>query len=375
MKRRLALAAVLALSCTRQDDAPQTERSAGSDLSIVRLAPPALERTGIRTAPVDEGVVDVVFELPAEVAIHPDRVAAVSMHVDAHVAELLAGPHDEVDEGQVLARLHSVTIGSARAELRRVQANLTTAKANLERKRALHAEGIASKRAVELAEAEVATAKVNKKAAQDRLRLYAAKGKGLTTAEIRAPIAGEIIERHVSLGEVVHEHSKLFTIADLSMVRIEATIYERDLGRVVENQKATLSLVSAPGRVFQGTITQISSVIDPETRAGRVVVDMPNPHGLLRPGVTGVLGLVDRSQGPPQRTAVVPRDAVQEVDDRHYVFRSGEEIGEFIPTVVVVGAEHEGRVAILEGVRPGDPIAISGTFVLRSEMLRDRVSG
>lgn len=372
--KRLGLLAALVVTACIGADAPKAEPEPDDGhAGVVRVSPAAMERVGIRVSSVDEGQLEAHFELPAEVMVHPDLVALVSTHVDGHVDELMAAEGDQVEQGATLARLHSVTVGSARSELKRVRATLRAAESNLERKRALLESGATPLRAVEVAEAEVAGARANERAAADRVRLYAARGRGLSDAIVEAPISGYVVSRDVTRGEILETHDRLFVLADLGRVRVEARVYERDLARVEPGQRVELSLVSTPDRVWPGTIDRIGRTLDAHSRTAKVVVDFDNPDGVLRPGSTGVLRVVES----PERhspTAYVPLDAVQHIDGRDYVF-VGEGEGEFVPTEVQLGFETDEHVVIVEGVGPGTQVAISGTFALRSELLRNRLSG
>ena len=368
------LAALLLAACIGADSPSGDEGGDSTRPGVVRVSAAAMKRVGIRVSPVDEGRLEAHFDLPAEVMVHPDRVALVSTHVDGHVDELMAAEGDHVEKGSALAKLHSVTVGSARSELKRARATLKTAESNLERKRALLQTGATTMRAVELAEAEVAGARANERAAADRVKLYAARGRGLSDAIVSAPITGYVVSRDVARGEIVETHDRLFVLADLTTVRVEARVYERDLTRIDVGMPVQLSLVSMPDRIWNGTVDRVSRTLDARSRTAKVVVDLENPDGTLRPGSTGVLRVVEGGEHR-EPTAFVPLEAVQHIDGRDYVFARGQRDGEFVPTEVRLGVETDEHVVIVEGVGAGTDVAVSGTFVLRSELLRSRLSG
>src|SRR5207244_7326801 len=137
--------------------------------------------------------------------------------------------------------------------------------------------------------------------------------------EIHAPVGGTVIEQNVfSAGGVksLDNSPSLFTIADLSSVWVLADVYENDLARVHLGDRAEIELNAYPNRRLQGRVTNISRLLDPNTRAAKVRIELTNESGILRPNMFATVHFV--SQGSEDRT-VVPATAVLPLHERHWV--------------------------------------------------------
>lgn len=362
-----------------EDESPKREEQAlgFSRLpSHVLLGEAALARADIRVEPAQQRPLGAQVRLPAVIEIEPSRLARVTTHVDGHLDVVRVHVGEEVESDQVLARLHSVQVADARADARRALAGLEAARAGAERKRVLEQEGIAPRRELEEAEARLAEARAAYEAARDRLRIYDAQNGTMGMADVLSPVTGEVIERRVSEGDVVRSHETLFLVANLDRVRVVGRAYERDLPHLVEGAPAELTLEAYPGRQWSGTVSYLGSRLDPSTRTAEVYVELENPEGILRPGTFGTLDVRgDVGGGPPPLQVVVPRNAIQSIDGVDYVFAATGDLGEFRPVVVTTGDTVERWTVIEDGLAAGTPIAVSGTFVLRSELLRHRIAG
>jgi RND family efflux transporter MFP subunit len=185
---------------------------------------------------------------------------------------------------------------------------------------------------------------------------------------MRAPIAGTVIERKVTLGQAVERATDAFTIADTSQVWVTLDLYEKDLGRVAVGQAVELATESRPGETFRGRVAFIVPVIDLATRTAKVRLELENRNGLLQAGqlVTARI-LAAPSRAAPEVLAV-PRSAVERVEGKTVVFvQNGEG---FERRNVLLGSSGGDRVEIREGLTAGERIAVQGAFLLKSELLR-----
>src|SRR6185312_7173986 len=200
-------------------------------------ASPAARRLEIPAAARERNHVEVAVaaptrlagdvELVGTVAFHEDHYAVVGPLVAGRISRLVAGVGDRVRRGQVIAELESSEVGQARADFLAAKARFTAAEANLRRESDLADKKISSERERELAQAQWTTEQAGVRAATLRLRAI-----GLSPADVeqiqrrdpgsgvpmRAPIAGTVIERKVTLGQAVERATDAFTIADTSQV-------------------------------------------------------------------------------------------------------------------------------------------------------------
>jgi cobalt-zinc-cadmium efflux system membrane fusion protein len=335
---------------------------------VVRISPEALSRNGIRLGTAEAGVLTGAFEVPAEVQLNPDRVAHISPLVEGQLLSVDVTLGDQVEAETQLARLRSVELGQARAELSRTTSLRDVAEQNRDRQRRLREEGISSERSLLEAELAYEQADAERDAARSRLRVFGLRGGSGPDMTLESPIAGVVVERHATRGENVSPDDTLFIVADLSRVWVIGRVYEQQVAQVASGMTATLTLNAYPGRTWTGTVDFVGATLDESTRTLPIRVEIDNPDGLLRPGLFGSLRLA--SGQPTSTSVVVPLSAVQTVDNRTVVFVPGHEDGEFAAHAVTTGRENTRQVEVLEGLDPGARIVVEGAFILKSELMR-----
>jgi cobalt-zinc-cadmium efflux system membrane fusion protein len=309
--------------------------------------------------------------VPAEVMLDPDRTAHVSAIVHGEVAEVRASLGDSVDSGDVLVVLRSVALGETRAALQDATANLAVAEATYERQQALGESGIGAGRNLIEAEGEMRRARARLAGLRSRARVYGRGGRGADTL-IRSPIAGRVISRTATLGDVVDAGTVLFVVSDTSRVWVMGHLFAQDIGDAHTGTAAALTLASISERSWSGTLDYVAPTLDEHTRTLPVRMSLDNADGELRPGLYGTLRLAGRRSAPG--TPVVPSGAVVEIQGDPFVFVSeGDEEGAFRAVSVHVGRREGGQVEVLHGLELGQSYVAAGAFVLKSEALRSQI--
>jgi len=189
--------------------------------------------------------------------------------------------------------------------------------------------------------------------------------------QIRAPFSGELGIRQVNLGQYLNPGGAIVTLTDLSVLYVNFTMPEQDRSLLAVNVPVELAVDAHPGEVFRGTIDAIDPQIDPATRAIKVQATLDNPERKLLPGMYANVRVVLPS-GPAVVT--VPETAVDFTlyGDSVFVVKhegtdpSGKPIDKVVRVFVKPGERSLGRVAILEGVKPGDLVVTSGQLKLQS---------
>ncbi len=334
---------------------------------VVHLSEAARAKAGVRLVAVSSGTLRGGLEVPAEVQLNPDRVAHVSPLVAGKLLSIHATVGDMVAADQQLATLRSVELGRARAEVSRARAMRNVARKNLDRQKRLRKAGINSERNLLMAQFEVAEADAEQDAAASRLRVYGVGGGSGPDMSLSSPIAGAILERHATQGENVSQDDNLFVVADLSVVWVIGRVYEQQIAQVSIGMAATLTLVAYPGRSWTGKVDYLASALDKETRTLAVRVEIPNPDGVLRPGLFGTLRLAGAAGTDG---VLVPELAVQMMEGRSVVFVPGEHEGEFEAVTITVGRTSNAYTEVLAGLTPGTQVVAQGAFVLKSELMR-----
>ena len=320
-----------------------------------------LTTTRVEQRPGGEGVT-VVGELQADQA----RYAEVGAPVSARVVRLLAVPGQTVRAGQVLAEAQSVEMGRVRAEHDAAEARVTLARSALDRKRAL-SDRIVPRREVQEAEADLAAAQAELRAAGAALQALGAsatRGGDASRLPLVAPIGGTVIERSIALGQMIDPEHVAFRIGDLRSLWLVAHAFERDAVRVVPGAPARVTLAAYPGQVFGGRVAYVGRQVEAASRTIPVRVELANPQGLLRPGMSASAWLQVATAG--ENVVTVPVAAVQRVREQWVVFIPKSERAFDIRTVGR-GRDLQGEVEILTGLRPGETVVVEGAFLLKAE--------
>ena len=190
----------------------------------------------------------------------------------------------------------------------------------------------------------------------------------VTAYPIVAPFDGTITSRTAVASQRAEPADALFTLVDLTTVRAVANVPESDFAALPGLKGATLrmAVASYPGRTFRGKVIYVGQEIDPTTRTTRLIAEIPNPDGGLRPGMFAKVVLDGKAT---ESATTVPAAAVVEVDGKPGVFVPGKEPRSFRFRPVATGREAEGRRAIASGLKPGEKLVVAGAFGLKSELV------
>ena len=251
-----------------------------------------------------------------------------------------------VRRGDVLVELDAA---EARAALAEAEAALAESVSQYARSRELHQSQVIS-----IAQLEQIEAQLN----ANRARVAAAEAR-LADTVIRAPFDGHTGFRHVSVGSFVSPGTVITTLDDTSRIKLDFTISETYLYLLRLGLPITANASGLPGRSFDGEVTRIDSRVDPVTRSIAVRAELPNPEGLLRPGMFMTVTL----QGDVTPTLVVPEEAIVPEQGRVYVFAVRGERAE--RREVRIGKRRPGEVEIVDGLAEGEIVVVEGTQNLR----------
>ena len=256
---------------------------------------------------------------PGRVTFDDARVTHVFSPVNGRIVKVLAQAGERVERGAPLALMASPDIGQALSDYVKARADRAAALNEFERQKELFEAHAGAHRDLEGAEDNFRRADAELERSQQRILLLAPEAKEQVTQDyvLRAPIAGEVVARAVNPGvEVQGQYSggtavELFTIGETDRVWVLADVYEVDLPKVQKGATATVSVVSYPGRVFQGTVDWISGALDPTSHTSKVRCSLLNPRRELRAEMyaTVAIGLKGyRSAACLLYTSPSPRD-------------------------------------------------------------------
>jgi RND family efflux transporter MFP subunit len=292
------------------------------------------------------------IRLPGVVKFDESRWNAVALRLEGYVRDLYVDRTGQaVRQGQPLFSIYSPDVATAIAEYRLA----VRAKASLD---ASSSEGAReqSARLVEAARLRLARWDVS----GDQIDAPDTAGEPRTI--FRSPVSGIVMEKSIVKGMRAMPGDVLYKIVDPSVVWIEASVYEPDLGAVAIGQRGVIRIEAFPDDAFDGRITYVAPGLDPESRTAIVRFQLPNRQGRLKAGMFASVEL----NVPLGRGLVVPADAVLDSGARQLVFVSKGD-GYFEPRSVVVGHRAEGRVEITSGLSVGDQVAEGAAFFIDSE--------
>ena len=337
------------------------EEGHGEEEGQLHLSIAQIEAAGVQLAAAGPRELGTAFSFPGEIRFDEDRTAHVVPRVPGVVEAVQAELGQAVKRGQVLAVIASQQISDLRSEQQAAQRRLELARLTFQREQQLWQERISAEqdylqaRQV-LQEAEIALANARQKVAA-----VGPAGAG-NRYELRAPFDAVVVEKHLTVGEVVDETSNAFTLSDLSRVWATFAVAPRDLDKVVTGRNVT---VSAPdlGAQVEGKVNYVGSLLGEQNRAATVRATLANPNGAWRPGLfVNIAVSVERFNA----AVVVPVSALQTWEQQTVVFARTEEGFEARP--VKAGRRDAGQVEITEGLAAGTQVAAAGSFVLKSEL-------
>jgi len=346
---------------------------------VVTLTPEAIQRAGIVVAPVSPGRDTSTLRLPGVVEPNAYKQVVITPLVGGRVTRVQAELGQSVRRGQALTEIFSPELAEAETRFVSARAELEAHERELQRTGKLVEIGSASRQELERLHAEHTARLTAVESAKSRLELLGlspstiadlglGKEVGAVTT-VFAPIAGVVTERAANAGLNVDTTAKLFTIVDLSTVWVVADLYEKDFSRVSVGTSATVTTKAFPDTPRKGKVSYIDPQVNPETRTGKVRVEVANPKQKLRLGMFADVTIEAEGGGA---AALIPYAAVQNVGNQTVVYVADpQQTGRFIEREVRLGARSGNDVAVFSGVKPGERVVAEGSFAVRAE--RDRL--
>lgn len=332
------------------------------------LSKQQIQQSGLQVAIAGSAAIAHTLQLPGEVRLNQDRSVQIVPRLEGVVEAVPVSAGDQVRKGQVLAVLSSQALAEQRSTLLAAQQRLALARRVHDREKALWQEKISAEQDYLQARTNLEEARIAVRAAEQTLRaLGSPAGKTLGTAsltrhEVRAPIAGVIIDKQLTVGQVLQADAPVFIVADLSSVWIEMTVRAQDLGTVRTGQVATVrsSAFDASG---SAQVRYISALVGEQTRTAMARLELPNPDGLWRPGLpVNVTLTTDTTQVP----VAVASTALQTLDEQAVVFVRTET--GFLARPVVTGRRDGNWTEIRQGLQANESYAATNSFLLKAEL-------
>lgn len=349
------------------------EKEAKLEKGHVKLTDAEVREAGVLAEELKALSLPSQVVLNAVISANQDRLAHVSPRVPARINAVNVNAGDRVKQGQVLALLDSLELGETQAAWHQAQSGESLARADFERAQALHKEEIIAEKDYLRARSEYEKAKALARAAAERLQMLGVTPSspgslGGSTFPLTAPFSGVVVEKKAVLGEMAQPDKSVFTVADLSTVWVEASLFEKDLPQVRVGALATVTVPAYPGVEFKGKVTNIASMLDKDTRTIPVRVTVPNVDGRLKPEMFGTASIEGNLAA---NVLVVPETAVILLNGEPTVFIDQD--GDYEARLVQLGARLGGNVIIAKGVKAGDWVVRKGAFSIKAKLLKSQI--
>ncbi len=338
---------------------PQTEvaESISEEPPTVEISPEKQQLIGVKTTVVSVKPLQKVIRTVGRIEYDERRFATVNTKIEGWIEKLYVDYTGRyVKKGEPLAEIYSPELIATQQEFINAikwKSEIKSQKSEVEKTLSKDAESIVN-------------------AARQRLRLWdiadeqikeiEETGTPIRTLTIYSPASGYVVQKTALQGMRVMPGERLFDVADLSTVWVLSDIYEYELPLIRQGQAAKISLSYFPGKEFSSTIDYVYPSLSGETRTAKVRFTIPNPGGLLKPQMfTNVEIKVDAG-----KKLAIPSDAVIDTGARQIVYVDKGE-GLFEPREVMLGLRAEGFREVLMGLKAGEKVASSATFLIDSE--------
>lgn len=331
-----------------------------------------LRHNGIQLATAGPARIAGTLALLGEVKLNQDRSVVVTPRLAGVVQAVRVSAGDRVQRGQVLAVITSPALADQRAEALASEKRLALARQTHEREKKLWEDKISAQQDYLAARQALQEAEITAERERQKLAALGASTstgtQGLAQLEIRAPIAGVIVDRRISVGEAVKEDAAVFQLADLSSVWVELIVPAQDLARLQTGATARVkaAAVDAEG---EGRLSYVGALVGEQSRSATARLVLPNPHGVWRPGLPVNVTL---SHGVADVAVAVSADAVQTLEGRAVVFaRRGQQ---FDALPVKTGRADGRHVEIVSGLAAGERYAAKNSFLVKAELGKSEAS-
>lgn len=362
------------------------------EVGVVKVVPELLKQTAgdgtglFATEVVAERNVTSGLYVTGEIQLNENQAVHVSPRIPGIIEKVYVDIGDRVKRGDVLFRISSLELGKTLAAYERSRSLTELALKNYEREKRLNEQSISSDQDLIEAQMTYEEHKTELTANLDALRVF-----GLTDADlqgiraqngdgragslpVRASIDGTVIQKHAVTGELVEPGKDVLLVADLRSVWVWADIYEKDLPRLLAAENGgpipvRVQVRAFPDTTFEGSIGYIGATMDETTRTVKVRATVSNQDGRLRPGMFCEIHV---GLGSDQTAMVLPKDALLSDEGDEFVFVLWK--GDFyVRQPVRMGREFFDTVEVLEGLKLGDRVVTAGAFLLKSDVLREKM--
>ena len=338
--------------------APENEMS----LANVQLTPQRMQSIGVKLGTVEMKTVSDEIRVTGNVDMDERRLAYVQLRFPGWIHKVFVdATYDLVHKGQPLFTIYSPDLVTTEQEYLLALKNQQQLGQSSIQGVATGADTLVSAAKERLQQWEVPPSEIAK---------LESTGKVITDLTINSPVSGYITERNALPNMYVQPETKLYSVADLSTVWVNAQVFQTDVGRIKPGDSAEVTVDAYPGKTFKGRVDVILPQVDMNTRTVRVRLIFPNPGLQLKPGMFVNVVLKTRTG----KALTMPASAVFHSGTRTLVFLNKGE-GNLEPREIELGPRVGDDYVVVKGVKQGDSIVTSANFLIDSESQLQAAAG
>lgn len=333
--------------------ADEQEAPAGSE-NLIRISTEKVQKLGVRVEAASQRALNKVVRAAGRIEPDERQTFSITPKFEGYVERLYVNATGQtVGKGQPLFDVYSPELVSAQREYSIASQGIESLKgASEDAQRGMR----------ELADSSLARLR-NWDISDEQLKALTQSSATRRTLTLRSPVTGVVTEKKAQQGMRFMPGEMLYQVTNLSSVWVIADVFEQDIGLVRTGAKATVKINAYPDKQFSGAITYVYPTLKPETRTVPVRVELPNPQGLLKPGMFAQVELPVETK---RSALTVPTSAVIDSGTRQIILVQIQE-GRFDPREVKLGARSDDRVEVLDGVREGEMVVVAANFLIDAE--------
>lgn len=320
------------------------------------------------------------LQVAARVDTDASRIARIGSPVAGRIIKLLVLEGQYVHQGSALATLHSTDLSDTQFSFVKAYSQEKLAEQATQRAEQLVKADVIGQAELQRRRAELLQASTEAAAFRTQLG-----GLGMSDAAIRklestrqlnadypilSTISGTVLDRKVTIGQIVQPAEMAFMVADLSNVWVIADVPEESSGHLHKGMDVVVKIPALPNQDIKGKLSYVSPIVDPMTRTVQVRMDLPNPRGIFKPAMLAGMTFLDAKE----RKTTVPSTAVVREENKDYVFIQIEPTT-FMLREVSLGMENGDARVLESGVSPGEKIVLDGAFHLNNQRKQNAIKG
>lgn len=331
-------------------------------LASVQLTPQRMQSIGVKLGKVELRTVSDEIRVTGNVDVDERGLANVQLRFPGWIKKVFVdATYDLVHKGQPLFTIYSPDLVTTEQEYLLARRNQQQLGQSSIQGVAAGADTLVSSAKERLQQWEVPLSEIAK---------LESTGKVITDLTIKSPVSGYITERNALPNMYVQPETKLYSIADLSTVWVNAQVFQTDVGRIKPGDPAEVTVDAYPGKTFKGRVDVILPQVDMNTRTVRVRLVFSNPGLQLKPGMYVNVGLKSRTS----RALTLPASAVFHSGTKTLVFINKGE-GNLEPREIELGSRVGEDYVVVKGIKQGDSIVTSANFLIDSESQLQAAAG